>query len=278
MNTIISFAGRLAIVVAAGFSSSAAVIHDSFDAGETFDPQQNFGAAFASTLFATNAIRAAARFTVGCDDFHLSSITLPIAVSKTGTTADLLRVRLTEDAGGAPGPTLEVLSQNQPNWPDFSNPFTNKTTLLSAAAPLLNHGSSYWIVTEPTAFPTASQATVDYRWFLSTNGPLITARQQQTNGALPTDPWPGTTTSARLAFRVEGTPVTLPSVSIRISQVELCWDSCSNFSYQVQYTTNLDSGLWQNLGSPVQGNNTQTCVTDAIAQGQPRRYYRVLIP
>jgi len=35
------------------------------------------------------------------------------------------------------------------------------------------------------------------------------------------------------------------------SAVELEWASISNRGYQVQYTTNLLSGTWQNLGSPV---------------------------
>jgi hypothetical protein len=273
-------AGCATLLAVISIARSAGVIHDSFDAGGTFDPQNNLGAALANIMLpATNALRAAAQFTVGCDDFHLASVTLPISVSKYGTTADLLRVRITGDAGGMPGATLEVLSQNQTNWPAISNPFTNKTTLFSLTTPLLSQGSNYWIVTEPTAFPTGGQAIVDYRRFYSTNRPLVTARQQESLGALPTDPWPGGATALPLAFRVEGTPVTLPSLSIQLSQqVELCWESCTNMLYQVQYATNLDPVVWQDWGSPVQGNSSQTCITNPIVEGQPARYYRLLIP
>jgi hypothetical protein len=251
------------------------VVFDSFDPGETFNPQNNLGAAFARNFPGTNALRAAARFTVTGKDVYLSSITLPISVALYNTTTNVLRVRITTDSGGMPGTTLEVLSQNQGIWPVITNPFTNKTTLVSAKWPHLFQGSNYWIVTEPTAFPTNSNSSVDFRWFDNTNGVQLPIRQQQSFGTLPTDPWSGVNSTQALALLVEGVPV--PTLSIQVWPVTLSWDSFSNQSYQVQFTTNLNVSGWQNLGPSVLGNNSKIYLTNDILEGQPERFYRLLI-
>jgi hypothetical protein len=266
--------------IATTFSACCAVaIYDSFDPGGSFNPQYYLDAANVSSVdfqpLGAVALRAAARFMVTGNDYYLSSITLPISVQQSGTTTNVLRVRLTTDDGGMPGTTLEVLSQNQGIWPVFANPFTNKTTLVSATWPHLFQGSNYWIVTEPTAFPTNSRSIVQYRWSYNTNGLQMPIRQQQATGSLPTDPWSGVYSSDPLALRVEGVPV--PSLSIQVSPVTLCWDSFSNQIYQVQYTTNLNLIEWQNLGSPVLGNDSQICITNGIPE-EPQRFYRLAMP
>ena len=272
-------AGLPLLVAAISTTRGADVIFDGFDAGGTFHTQDYIDGTLTSTgPPATNGLRSAAQFTVTCDDFRLSSITLPVSVQKSGTTQNLLRVRICSDSGGMPGATLEVLSQNQSIWPTFSAPFTNKTTLFSVTTPLLAQGSNFWIVLEPTALPGGSSATVDYRWSTSSNGAVSPVLQQQTFLALPTDPWTGTPTALPVAFRVEGTPVETPDLSIRFSQVQVCWDSCPNIIYQVQYTTNLNSPSWLNLGSPLQGNGSRTCVTDDVIEGTPQHYYRLVLP
>jgi len=135
---------------------------------------------------------------------------LPISVAKSGTSDDVLRVRLTGDAGGAPGATLEILSENQ-GWPPFANPFTTATTLSSTSHPTLAEGASYWIVTEPTAIPAGSPIVVDYRWFGNSSGATVPFRQQQVNSAsLPADPWPGSAGAVNVAFLVQGTVVPPP--------------------------------------------------------------------
>jgi hypothetical protein len=103
------------------------------------------------TIIFPVALRAAAQFTVAGGDYHLTSVRLPIS-TQGSTPGDFLRVRLAVDDGGAPGSTLEILSQNQ-SWPATSNPFTTATTLTSSLHPLLSNGASYWIVTELTSFP-----------------------------------------------------------------------------------------------------------------------------
>ncbi len=70
--------------------------------------------------------------------------------------------------------------------------------------------------------------------------------------------------------------VLVPTASIRVSEVEVCWNSDSNRNYQVQYRSTLTTNAWINLGSPVTGNGSTTCITDKVAPGQPQRFYRFL--
>jgi hypothetical protein len=67
-----------------------------------------------------------------------------------------------------------------------------------------------------------------------------------------------------------------PVLSIRVSQVEMCWCSVSNQNYQVQYQSDLTQHVWTNLGGPVQVNGTTNCVVDSVALGQPQRFYRII--
>jgi formylglycine-generating enzyme required for sulfatase activity len=205
---------RVALLLVVGCAvfaqeARAAVVFDNFDGGGGFHAEFNSVAAevFIPDPFFPHTVRAAARFTVSGGPYTLDSITLPISVSKFGTSDNILRVRLTADASGAPGATLEILSENQGVWPNLANPFTTTTTLTSTSHPTLANGSSYWIVTEPTAIPAGIPLHVDYRWFLNTSGSSVSFRQQQENSAsLPADPWPGSATTDNVAFRVEGTP------------------------------------------------------------------------
>ena len=70
--------------------------------------------------------------------------------------------------------------------------------------------------------------------------------------------------------------VLMPTAAIRVSQVEVCWNTDSNRTYQVQYRMVLDTNGWVNLGSPVPGNGSTNCITDKVLLGQPRRFYRVV--
>ena len=63
--------------------------------------------------------------------------------------------------------------------------------------------------------------------------------------------------------------------SIRLSQVEICWDASQGIQYQVEYQTALSGGAWQPLGSPITGDGTRMCITDPVAPESPRRFYRV---
>ena len=67
-----------------------------------------------------------------------------------------------------------------------------------------------------------------------------------------------------------------PLLTIRFSEVEICWPSQSNRTYQVQYNSGLSNSAWTNLGPPVQATNSTQCVRDPILLTEPRRFYRVL--
>jgi hypothetical protein len=77
-----------------------------------------------------------------------------------------------------------------------------------------------------------------------------------------------------------GTPeqvIPAPSLSIRLSQVELCWDSVTNFLYQLKYRDVLTTNGWLALGSPLLGTGARFCTNDAILLGQPQRYYQLSV-
>ena len=68
--------------------------------------------------------------------------------------------------------------------------------------------------------------------------------------------------------------VPYPTASIRVSQVEVCWNSVSNLLYQVQYRSNLTANQWANFGPPIAGTG-HDCVTDAVSA--EKRFYRVIL-
>ena len=69
----------------------------------------------------------------------------------------------------------------------------------------------------------------------------------------------------------------MPLLSIRISEVELCWSAASNQTYQVQYSSNLRTNKWTDLGPPVQGDGLDHCTQDKVAVGDGNRLYRVML-
>jgi subtilase family serine protease len=57
-------------------------------------------------------------------------------------------------------------------------------------------------------------------------------------------------------------------------QLTLTWTSVSGQSYQLQYSTNLNSPNWFNLGSPTNASGSAVSATDSLTNSQ--RFYRVL--
>lgn len=250
----------------------AEVIFDSFDTDGTFSKTGWSGGAGWN---GNTGYRTAVQFPVTGGDCVLDSVTLPVSRYKIDSWPwpEVLRVRLAQDAGDAPGTTVEILSLNQDIWPEWSNPFSTVTTLPSASRPLLTQGSKYWIVLEVSTMGGAP----DYRWHTSSNGPELLERQHATSGGLPTDPWEGAQGPGRNALRVTATPACVRPLAIRFSQVELSWNSCDKAFYQLQYSTALQiSNAWHNLGQPVLGNGARLTFTDDIIEGEPQRYYRLV--
>lgn len=72
------------------------------------------------------------------------------------------------------------------------------------------------------------------------------------------------------------TAILMPTTTLRVSEVEFCWNSASNRTYQVQYQPTATTNTWKDLGSPVTGNGGTNCIKDAVLLSQPERLYRVL--
>jgi hypothetical protein len=68
----------------------------------------------------------------------------------------------------------------------------------------------------------------------------------------------------------------MPTATIRVSEVSVCWDAVSNRTYQIQYRSALTTNLWLDLGAPLTATGAVQCVADALPPGEPRRFYRVL--
>lgn len=63
--------------------------------------------------------------------------------------------------------------------------------------------------------------------------------------------------------------------TIRISQVEICWNSVPGRKYQVEYREVLSDVEWLPLGGAVLASGVSSCVSDSVLVGHPARYYRV---
>jgi hypothetical protein len=68
-----------------------------------------------------------------------------------------------------------------------------------------------------------------------------------------------------------------PLVTIRPSEVEVCWNSISNLTYQVQYRSDLTTNLWISLVDCVRSTGATCCIFDPVVVGQPQRFYRVTL-
>lgn len=56
--------------------------------------------------------------------------------------------------------------------------------------------------------------------------------------------------------------------------VQLCWESVSNASYQVEYVNTLWAGNWIPLGSTIVGDGMRDCIADST-DNQDCRFYRI---
>lgn len=65
----------------------------------------------------------------------------------------------------------------------------------------------------------------------------------------------------------------LKSIRVTNTAVPITWSAQSNHVYQVQFSTNLASGIWANLGTPIAATNTSAAIVDTPAAAS--RFYRV---
>jgi hypothetical protein len=73
-------------------------------------------------------------------------------------------------------------------------------------------------------------------------------------------------------------PVSFESAVRAAGGFQLVLNTVTGLVYQVQYTTNLLSAAWMNLGSPTTANASTMTITDTNAVlSSPQRYYRLLV-
>lgn len=69
-----------------------------------------------------------------------------------------------------------------------------------------------------------------------------------------------------------------PTAFIRVSQVEVCWNTVSNQWCQLQYRSDLTTNLWVPLTTDwMLGDGLRHCTNDPVLPGQPARFYRVAV-
>jgi hypothetical protein len=68
-----------------------------------------------------------------------------------------------------------------------------------------------------------------------------------------------------------------PPLSIQVDSVAISWPTVPNQVYQLQYSTDVASTNWQDLGGPVEGTGSNMLYRDPAVAGSPRRVYRVTV-
>jgi hypothetical protein len=69
-----------------------------------------------------------------------------------------------------------------------------------------------------------------------------------------------------------------PELSIRTSQVELCWETRTNKWYQLEYVSLLTTNQWVPfMTNWFAGDGNRFCTTDAILAAPVQRYYRLAV-
>jgi hypothetical protein len=67
-----------------------------------------------------------------------------------------------------------------------------------------------------------------------------------------------------------------PRAIIRVSEVEICWDTISNLTYQLQYRSSLTTDAWTTLGTNCYlGDGGARCIHETVPMGE-RRFYRIV--
>lgn len=68
-----------------------------------------------------------------------------------------------------------------------------------------------------------------------------------------------------------------PRLNLRVSQVELCWTTVTNLTYQLQYRSDLTTNNWLPLFTKYwPGTGGVLCTNDVVPSGQPQRFYQVV--
>ena len=65
-----------------------------------------------------------------------------------------------------------------------------------------------------------------------------------------------------------------PPLDIRVSQIELCWETTPDLLYQLEYT---DANGWLPFGNKISGTGDRICTNDFVPVGHPARLYRLSV-
>ncbi|MCW5550877.1 MAG: LamG domain-containing protein [Verrucomicrobiae bacterium] len=68
-----------------------------------------------------------------------------------------------------------------------------------------------------------------------------------------------------------------PLLNIRVSQVELCWDTMTTNWYQLQYRSSLTTNQWVSFMAWLEGDGNRFCTNDVVPADQAQRFYRVSV-
>jgi hypothetical protein len=66
-----------------------------------------------------------------------------------------------------------------------------------------------------------------------------------------------------------------PYMSIRVSEVEVCWTSTTGATYRVEYRSDLTTNIWTTLTNCVLSTGSEICIYDKVRRAEPQRFYRV---
>ncbi len=64
-------------------------------------------------------------------------------------------------------------------------------------------------------------------------------------------------------------------LSIRASQLEICWDTSTNLYYQLQYSWDLANSQWSPVTEWLRGSGFRSCTFATIPAGRPHRFFRI---
>ncbi len=178
---------------------------------------------------------------------------------------------------------------------------TNKPGSLTESNYLITYSNGTLTVTQAVLTVTAISTnrnygatnpvfTVNYTGFAFSQGtnvlqgaPYVTtsATMSSPNGTYPIVITNGTLLATNYSFNfvngvltVAGGPPQLGGLKVSSNQLVFGWQSVSNQTYQVQYTTNLTAANWMSLGNVVTGTGKFMSVTNSLS-GAPQRFYRL---
>jgi hypothetical protein len=66
------------------------------------------------------------------------------------------------------------------------------------------------------------------------------------------------------------------AVTLTSTTLSLTWSTEAGGTYQLQYTSDLSSSNWTDLGSPVTATGATLNTTDSVTNG-PQRFYRLVL-